>query len=139
MAHKTKAQSKKQTLKRRDFLRNSAGAMASTWLSAWPWQKIAAQESLRTGTDDWDAGLVRHLLPAVNETRFLIKVSFTRPLKEQPRLQIRSGSNRQSVEGHLNDTIGEFWQFYATNLKPDTQYELSIQDSSGSSLCETWP
>ena len=139
MAHKTKAQSKKQTLKRRDFLRNSAGAMASTWLSAWPWQKIAAQESLRTGTDDWDAGLVRHLLPAVNETRFLIKASFTRPLKEQPRLQIRSGSNRQSVEGHLNDTIGEFWQFYATNLKPDTQYELSIQDSSGSSLCETWP
>ena len=139
MAHKTKAQSKKQNLKRRDFLRNSAGAMASTWLSAWPWQKIAAQESLRTGTDDWDAGLVRHLLPAVNETRFLIKASFTRPLKEQPRLQIRSGSNRQSVEGHLNDTIGEFWQFYATNLKPDTQYELSIQDSSGSSLCETWP
>lgn len=113
--------------------------MAGTWLSAWPWQRLAAQEALLSENDDWDSGIVRHLLPAVNETSFLIKASFKRPLNKKPQLQIRVGNNRKVIEGHLNDTIGEFWQFYATELTPDTQYELSLQDSFGNSLCETWP
>ncbi len=126
-------------LKRRDFLRGSAGGMAGAWLSAWPWQQLAAQEDLNPVTDDWDAGIVRHLLPAVNESQFLIKTSFTRALRETPRLRIQNGGSGRFVEGYLNDTSGEFWQFYATELQADTEYQLSLQDSSGNALCESWP
>jgi hypothetical protein len=126
-------------LKRRDFLRGSAGGMAGAWLSAWPWQQLAAQQDLNPVTDDWDAGIVRHLLPAVNESQFLIKTSFTRALRETPRLRIQNGGSGRFIEGYLNDTSGEFWQFYATELEADTEYELSLQDSSGNALCEPWP
>jgi hypothetical protein len=126
-------------LKRRDFLRGSAGSMAGAWLSSWPWQKLAAQQDLNSEPDDWDSGIVRHLLPAVNESRILIKTSFSRALKETPRLRIQNGSSNRLIEGYLNDTSGEFWEFYATDLQPDTEYELSLQDSGGNSLCESWP
>jgi hypothetical protein len=126
-------------LKRRDFLRGSAGSMAGAWLSSWPWQKLAAQQDLNSEPDDWDSGIVRHLLPAVNESRILIKTSFSRALKETPRLRIQNGSSNRLIEGYLNDTSGEFWEFYATELQPDTEYELSLQDSGGNSLCESWP
>ena len=126
-------------LKRRDFLRGSAGSMAGAWLSSWPWQKLAAQQDLNSELDDWDTGIVRHLLPAVNESRILIKTSFSRALKETPRLRIQNGSSSRLIEGYLNDTSGEFWEFYATDLQPDTEYELSLQDSGGNSLCESWP
>ena len=60
-------------LNRRRFLRGSAGAMGGAWLSAWPWQTLLAQQELDVGpVDDWDAGKVRHLLPAVSESRLLI-------------------------------------------------------------------
>jgi len=49
-------------LKRRDFLRGSAGGMAGAWLSVWPWQKLAAQQDLNPASDDWDSGLVREYL-----------------------------------------------------------------------------
>ena len=80
-------------LKRRDFLRGSAGSMAGAWLSSWPWQKLAAQQDLNSELDDWDTGIVRHLLPAVNESRILIKTSFSRVLKETPRLGIQNASS----------------------------------------------
>ena len=126
-------------VKRREFLRASAGGMAGAWMSAWPWQKLAAQQDLNPFEEDWDSGIVRHLLPAVNESRILIKASFDRALGQTPQLQIQNGSNNKLVEGFLNDTAGEFWQFYATELQPDTEYELSLQDSDGNSLCESWP
>jgi hypothetical protein len=126
-------------VKRREFLRASAGGMAGAWMSAWPWQKLAAQQDLNPFEEDWDSGIVRHLLPAVNESRILIKASFDRALGQTPQLQIQNGSNNKLVEGFLNDTAGEFWQFYATGLQPDTEYELSLQDSDGNSLCESWP
>ena len=126
-------------LKRRDFLRRSAGGMAGAWLSSWPWQKLAAQQDLNFVSDDWDSGIVTHLLPSVNESRMLIKTSFSRALDERPQLQIQNGSNNRLVEGFLNDTIGEFWQFYVDELRPDTEYELSLQDNRGNPLCESWP
>lgn len=126
-------------VKRRDFLRASAGGMAGAWLSAWPWQKLVAQQDLNPVTDDWDSGSVRHLLPAVNESRILIKASFTRALTAAPRLRIQNGGNSRLIDGYLNDTTGEFWQFYATELQPDTGYELSLQDSGGNALCAPWP
>ena len=118
-------------LKRRDFLRGSAGSMAGAWLSAWPWQKLAAQQDLNPVTDNWDSGIVRHLLPAVNESRILIKASFSSALTETPRLVIQNGGSNRLIEGYVNDSSGEFWQFYATELQSDTEYELSLQDSSG--------
>ena len=73
----TKRKDKNQTkqdlylprVKRREFLRASAGGMAGAWMSAWPWQKLAAQQGLDPVEEDWDSGIVRHLLPAVNESR----------------------------------------------------------------------
>lgn len=126
-------------MKRRDFLRGSAGGMAGAWLSAWPWQQLAAQQELQPTGDDWDAGLVRHLLPAVNDSRLLIKASFTRALTEAPVLRIERGASSRSVEGTLNDTVGEFWQFHATELEPDTEYRLSLRDGGNNMLCEPWP
>ena len=125
-------------LKRRQFLRGSAGAMGGAWLSSWPWQKLAAQQQLASD-DDWDAGLVNHLLPAVDDAHFLIKTSFARPLDEPPQLRIRNGGRDETVAGLRNDTLGEFWQFYASGLNPDTEYELSLFSSAGEQICDTWP
>lgn len=124
---------------RRDFLRKTAGGMAAAWLSTWPAQKLAAQQDLAPENDDWDSGLVQHLLPAVNESRFLIKASFTRAVSDRPVLKIQNGSSTQSIDGYQNDSNGQFWQFYATELQPETEYQLSLQDASGNRLCEPWP
>lgn len=126
-------------VKRREFLRKTAGGMAGAWLSTWPWQKLAAQQDLNPAEEDWDSGIVRHLLPAVNESKMLIKASFSRALTKAPRLNIQSGSETKAVEGFLNDTTGIFWQFYVAELRPDTEYELSLQDGDGNALCEPWP
>ena len=126
-------------VKRRQFLRNSASSMAGAWLSSWPWQKLAAQQDLNANTDDWDTGIVQHLLPAVNESKMLIKASFTTALNESPLLKIQTNGSQRSIQGFMNDTQGEFWQFYADELQSDTEYELTIQDTNGNSLCESWP
>ena len=138
-AKKNRSELYLSAFKRREFLRRSVGGMAGAWLTSWPWQKIAAQQDLNPVADDWDSGVVRHLLPAVNESHILIKASFSQAQRETPRLQIQNGNNTRFVEGYLNDTRGEFWQFYATELQSDTQYELSLQDSNGRALCESWP
>ena len=127
------------SVKRRDFLRGSASGMAGAWMSTWPWQQLAAQQALNPVVDDWDSGQVRHLLPAVNESQFLIKASFTRAAAEMPQLRIRNGASSRVVNGYQNDTGGEFWQFQAAELQSDTEYPLSLQDSRGNQLCEPWP
>ena len=127
------------SLKRREFLRGSAGAMAGAWMSSWPWQQLAAQQQSGPVTDNWGSGQVRHLLPAVNESQFLIKASFINPLTATPQLRIGNGASRVMIDGYQNDTRGEFWQFHAAQLQPDTEYELSLQDDRGNSLCDPWP
>lgn len=136
---KTKSRSHFSLMKRRDFLRGSAGGMAGAWMSAWPWQQLAAQQALDPVSDDWDAGRLRHLLPAVNESEIFIKASFTAPVTEQPQLRLRNGTSNVVIDGHQNDTRGEFWEFRASNLQPDTAYQLSLQDNRGNQLCEPWP
>ncbi|MEQ8315541.1 MAG: hypothetical protein RL839_12465 [Gammaproteobacteria bacterium] len=126
-------------LKRRQFLKRSAGAMGGAWLSAWPWQQLMAQQSLANASDGWDAGLVRHLLPAVNDSHFLIKASFTRALNDAPRLRVQNGADERYVEGYRNDSLGQFWQFYASELRPETEYTLSLHDRGGDALCDSWP
>ncbi len=93
---------------RRQFLRKGAGSMAGAWLSAWPWHELMAQQDLNPIEENWDAGVVRHLLPAVNHSTFLIKASFNRPLESAPTLRIREGSNRRETVGILNDTAANF-------------------------------
>lgn len=126
-------------LKRRQFLKKTAGSMAAAWLSTWSWQKLAAQQDLAGENDGWDAGQLQHLLPAVNESHFLIKASFTSPLAEAPILRVQYGGSSQTVQGYRNDTRGQFWQFHAEGLQADTQYSLSIHSGGGDQLCDTWP
>ncbi len=126
-------------IKRRDFLRGTVGGMAGAIMSTWPLQQLAAQQAGDPVVDDWDSGILRHLLPAVNESRFLIKASFTRPLTGMPRLRIQNGASTHMADGYQNDTSGEFWQFHATDLQSNTEYQLSLQDSRGNPLCEPWP
>ena len=83
---------------------------------------------------DWDAGLVRHLLPTVSDSRMLLKVSFVRPLSVAPTLRM----GPRTVLGRMTDTVGEHWQFYVTDLDPGRRYSLSLVDAAGSSLCEPW-
>ncbi len=124
---------------RRNFLKGSAAAMGGAWFGTWPWQKLAAQQAIENDSGDWEAGSVQHLLPAVNHSHLLIKVSFTRPLSEAPGLRVRGGSIDLTIPGYRNDTIGEFWQFYGTGLNPDSQYKLSLIDADGTQLCDDWP
>ena len=124
---------------RRKFLANSAGGMAAALLNSWPLQAMAAQGLPSTATDLWDSGIVRHLLPAVNDTRMLIKASLQRPLSSPPELRIQGAGTTLRIEGRMNDTLGQFWQFYAEDLRPSESYELSLHENNGSALCESWP
>lgn len=126
-------------LRRRQFLAASASGMAAAWLNSWPLKAFAAQGTAATAQSDWDTGIVRHLLPTVSDSRLLIKTSFNRPLANAPRLRVQNGGSRMQVEGYMNDSGGEFWQFYAEGLSPATTYELSLQDGSGNNLCDAWP
>ncbi|MDP6652401.1 MAG: hypothetical protein QGF90_09905 [Gammaproteobacteria bacterium] len=124
---------------RRKFLAGTAGGMAAALLNSWPLQAMAAQALPATADSDWDTGVVRHLLPTVSDTRMLLKTSLLRPLATPPRLRIEGGGTTRQIEGRMNDTSGEFWQFYVEDLTPSIRYQLSLQDGSSTSLCEPWP
>ena len=64
---------------RRRFLAGSAGAMGAAVFGRLP-LGLLAEQGAPPEARGWDAGSVRHLLPAANESRFLVKVSFDRPL-----------------------------------------------------------
>ncbi len=107
---------------RRDFLAG-AGLAASAILS-----DASAQEV------KWDQGRVVHLLPTVSHDRFLIKASFDTALTSAPELHV--GNLR--VRGRSNSRNGNFWQFDASHLKPDTSYRLSLTGGDGRALCAPW-
>jgi hypothetical protein len=114
---------------RREFMRGTAGALAA----AWPIELFAEQPAPRV-SGDWDAGLVRHLLPTVSDSRILIKLSVTRALSAPPTLRVGT----LAVRGRMNDTAGECWQFVASGLDPARRYRLSLTADNGTSLCEPW-
>ncbi len=98
---------------RRDFLRGSTiAAAASTFGLLVPGDAVPASTS--PSSPRWDAGRVRHLLPTVSDSRVLVKASFRSPLMEAPTLRI----GNTTIRGRMTDTRGEFWQFYAVDLKP---------------------
>src|SRR5471032_2367637 len=95
---------------RREFLK--ASTAASLMLNA-PADLVTSAAFAATPTDgQWDAGIVRHLLPTVSDSRFLIKASFNTPQLDVPTLHVGS----LSVRGRMGDTRGEFWNFHATDL-----------------------
>jgi hypothetical protein len=123
---------------RREFLRGTIGAVAA----AWPADVLALQTA-RPTSGSWDPGRVRHLLPAVSDTRLLLKASFTQPLSGAPALRVSpsAGGSRNggvTVLGRMNDTGGECWQFYAAGLQPATPYNLALVAPGGTALCEPW-
>ena len=114
---------------RRDFLRGTAATAFA--LSAHP--DLFAQ-SVAPPSANWNAGSVRHLLPQVNDSRILLKVSFASALPDAPTLQIGGSSFR----GRMSDTRGEYWHFHATDLAPGRTHRLSLVGGDGRSLCEPW-
>src|SRR5262245_42920272 len=113
---------------RREFLR---GGMGAAILAAWP-ADLFAQRASSPADRTWDAGQVRHLLPTVSDSRILLKASFTKPLKGTPSLRVGSAT----IRGSMNDTEGEFWQFYATGLQPGRRYSLSLIGADRKGLCQ---
>ncbi len=115
---------------RREFL---AGSMGASLLAALP-ADLLAQTASPPPSQAWDAGRVRHLLPTVSDTRMLIKASFTQPLSASPTLRVGG----RPVQGRMNDTHGEFWQFHVDGLEPGRRYTLSLTAASGAALCQPW-
>ena len=118
---------------RRKFLRASSVVALSAAIPADLFAQAAAAPSPST-RPAWDPGSVRHLLPTVSDSRMLVKVSFSAPLAEAPVLRVGGAT----VRGRMSDTRGEFWQFYAADLKPGSPYRLALADDRGRALCEPW-
>lgn len=117
---------------RREFLKAST---AAALLANAPADLIAnAAHAATPSSGAWDAGMVRHLLPTVSDSRMLIKVSFNTPQPSAPMLRVGDAT----VRGRMGDTRGEFWQFHATNLKPGRTYRLSLTGNRGRALCQPW-
>src|SRR5947209_7057691 len=96
---------------RRTFLR---GSTAASFLLTAP-AELVAQAPVSPAPDNrWDRGVVRHLLPAVSDSRMLVKASFEARLTAAPALEVGG----TTVRGRMGDTRGEHWHFYATDLQP---------------------
>ena len=94
-----------------------------------------AEQGAPPAVQGWDVGRVRHLLPTVSESRILLKASFDRPLSAAPTLRVGT----TEIQGRMNDTAGECWQFHAADLEPGRRHTLSLRSADGGSLCEPWP
>jgi hypothetical protein len=70
----------------------------------------------------WKESEVRHILPAVNHDRALIKVSYASAPARPPRVRFAG----REVMGERTDTRGEFWRFDLTGLKPETEYTIQL-------------
>jgi hypothetical protein len=120
--------------KRREFFKSSSALALSSAISPEIFADFLPSKA-QTNKGSWDQGTVRHILPTVNDTQMLIKVSFNTLQNKPPILKIGT----QKVIGKREDTQGECWSFYQDNLVPNKQYLLNLTSSSGKSLCETWP
>ncbi len=119
------------SIDRRRFL---SGGLAASLLASLP-ADLRAWQSAPPSPLDWDAGLVRHILPAVSDRAILIKLSVAEPLRSAPTL--RAGST--TVRGRMSDTAGEFWQFRLEGLRPRTRHTLELLSGDGRPLCAPWP
>ncbi len=70
----------------------------------------------------------------MNHERLLLKASFVHPLPKPPVLR----AERKSATGVRLDSAGEFFSFDISGLEPEHEYQLSLHDSRGKSLCDPW-
>src|SRR5262245_7361389 len=117
---------------RREFLRASAAMALTSAVSADLFAQATSPRAPASAA--WDAGSLRHLLPGVSDTRFLIKTSFNTPLAEAPTLHVGG----TAVRGRMGDTRGAHWHFYVADLKSGRPYRLALTGPRGRSLCEPW-
>lgn len=110
-------------INRRKFIGNSA--LISAGISIYPGRLWS---NSRTGA-------LRHLLPAVNHNRMIIKASFTLPLFTPPRIRVGS----KIVTATPTDTLGKFWRFDIQALESATTYDLQIEDGKGMLVGDPWP
>jgi phosphodiesterase/alkaline phosphatase D-like protein len=116
---------------RRDFVTGVIGAGA---LAATPLPAHSAPRADASNSQAWNSGPIDHLLPAVNDRRILLKVSFKQPLGATS-LVIEG----RRVAGRRTDTEGKFWEFDAHNLQPSRTYRLALIDAAGRPLGDPWP
>ena len=121
------------SMSRRRFLKSGSTVALSSAISSEAFADLNKVEIPASG--DWDQGVVRHILPTVNESRMLIKVSFQNSLNSPPILRIGS----EKVVGKMEDSLGENWSFYRDELTPGKTYELQLSSDQGKNLCAPWP
>ena len=114
---------------RREFLRASSALALAAAVPADLFAQ-AATVPVPSGTA-WDTGVVRHLLPTVNDTRMLIKVSLNAPLTEAPSLRVGD----TSVQGRMGDTHGEHLAFLCHRSAPGTQVSAGARRQERRALC----
>jgi hypothetical protein len=112
-------------MERRDFLKGASAA--ALYVNAPSDLMISSASAKPVSDKNWDTGLVRHILPTVSDSEILIKLSLNQAQKSPPILRI----GNQVVIGKMTDTQGEFWQFFAKNLKPAQTYQLSLKSQQG--------
>lgn len=113
-------------LGRRALLKLGLGASAASTLAC---------SSEQQSPDLWQRGDIQHILPLVSQQAFNIKVSFTPGKDTAPVMKI----DRSQVTGEPLDSVGRFWAFRTSGLKPDHEYQLQLIDETGLPLCDPWP
>ena len=112
---------------RRRFVRAS-GATAALALVP-----VARSSASERGDDGWRQGDLRHLVPAANHDRIVVKCSFRSP-RPAPVLVI--GDLR--VSARMTDSEGRYFAFDADGLEPDHEYTLRLMDGK-EPLTDPWP
>ena len=112
---------------RRRFVR-ATGATAAVALL--PMARSGASER---GDDGWRQGDLKHLVPAANHDRVLIKCSFGSP---RPAPVLAIGDLR--VAARITDSEGRYFAFDVAGLKPDHEYTLQLTDGQAP-LTDPWP
>lgn len=118
---------------RRQFLKSSSSLALSGVFSSEVFADLN-RSALSKQVSSWDQGMVKHILPTVNDTQMLIKISLKSNLISPPTLKV--GTKR--VRGRMEDSQGEYWSFYVDDLVPNKPYQLHLLSGNGKNLCETW-
>ena len=113
---------------RRQFLKSSSSLALSGVFSSEVFADLN-RSALSRQVSSWDQGMVKHILPTVNDTQMLIKISLKSGLMSPPTLKV--GTKR--VMGKMEDSQGEHWSFYVDYLVPNKPYQLHLLDGNGKS------
>ena len=123
-------------LSRRRLLKYLAASLsaASTSFTTGCATKTTSASRGSLESTSWNAGDLRHLIPAVNHQQILIKLSFNKTLNYVPKLRV----NERKIGGVKSDNAGRFWQFHVNGLTPSVSYDLQLENASGLSITDSW-